>query len=103
MSDTPIHDMSRAVGALESSVKTLTATWARQDAQATEGRRLLHGKVDELRTQQAILTGQVAQQTQELAEVKPALKPGDYTLKMKIVDTVSKQSYTVEQSFKVSG
>lgn len=38
-----------------------------------------------------------------LAEVKPALKPGDYTLKMKIVDMVSKQSYTVEQSFKVSG
>lgn len=38
-----------------------------------------------------------------LAEVKPALKPGDYTLKMKIVDTVSKQSYTVEQSFKVKG
>jgi GWxTD domain-containing protein len=38
-----------------------------------------------------------------LAEVKPALKPGDYTLKMKIVDTVSKQSYTVEQSFKVGG
>jgi len=38
-----------------------------------------------------------------LAEVKPALKPGDYTLKMKIVDTVSKQSYTVEQAFKVGG
>ncbi len=38
-----------------------------------------------------------------LAEVKPALKPGDYLLKMKIVDTVTKQSYTVEQSFKVSG
>lgn len=38
-----------------------------------------------------------------MADVKPALKPGDYTLKMKIVDTVSKQSYTVEQSFRVSG
>ena len=38
-----------------------------------------------------------------MADVKPALKPGDYTLKMKIVDTVSKQSYTVEQSFKVTG
>jgi GWxTD domain-containing protein len=38
-----------------------------------------------------------------LAEVKPALKPGDYLLKMKIVDTVSKQSYTVEQAFKVGG
>ena len=29
--------------------------------------------------------------------------PGDYTLKMKIVDTVTKQSYTVEQSFKITG
>ena len=38
-----------------------------------------------------------------LAEVKPALKAGDYTLKMKIVDMVSKQSYTVEQTFKVGG
>jgi GWxTD domain-containing protein len=38
-----------------------------------------------------------------MVEVKPALKPGDYTLKMKIIDTISKQSYTVEQSFKISG
>jgi GWxTD domain-containing protein len=38
-----------------------------------------------------------------LNEVKPTLKPGDYLLKMKIIDTISKQSYTVEQSFKVSG
>lgn len=29
--------------------------------------------------------------------------PGDYTLKMKIVDTVTKQSYTVEQAFKITG
>lgn len=38
-----------------------------------------------------------------LGEMKPALKPGDYTLKMKIVDTVTKQSYTVEQPFKITG
>ncbi|MEA2165747.1 MAG: hypothetical protein QOK37_3874 [Thermoanaerobaculia bacterium] len=38
-----------------------------------------------------------------MADVKPALKPGNYTLRMKIVDTVTKQSYTVEQSFKISG
>ena len=31
------------------------------------------------------------------------VEPGDYTLKMKVVDTVSKQSYTIEQSFKISG
>jgi GWxTD domain-containing protein len=37
-----------------------------------------------------------------LGEMKPLLKPGDYTLKMKIVDTVTKQSYTVEQPFKLT-
>lgn len=31
------------------------------------------------------------------------LKPGDYTLKLHILDTVSKQSYDIEQSFKVVG
>jgi len=29
------------------------------------------------------------------------LKPGDYTLKVRVLDTVSKQSYDVEQAFKV--
>ena len=38
-----------------------------------------------------------------LGEMKPPLKPGDYTLKMKVVDTVTKQSYTVEQPFKITG
>lgn len=38
-----------------------------------------------------------------LGEMKPLLKAGDYTLKMKIVDTVTKQSYTVEQPFKITG
>jgi len=38
-----------------------------------------------------------------LSDVKPALKAGEYTLKMKIVDTVAKQSYTVEQTFRISG
>jgi len=38
-----------------------------------------------------------------LAEIKPALKAGDYSLKVKIIDSVTKQSYTLEQSFKISG
>jgi hypothetical protein len=37
-----------------------------------------------------------------LSEIKD-IAPGDYTLKMKIVDTVTKQSYTVEQAFKITG
>lgn len=38
-----------------------------------------------------------------LGEMKPALKPGDYVLRMKIVDSVTKQSYNVEQAFKITG
>jgi len=37
-----------------------------------------------------------------LGQVRPALTPGDYTLKMKIVDSISKQSYNLEQSFKIT-
>jgi GWxTD domain-containing protein len=37
-----------------------------------------------------------------LGQVRPALIPGDYTLKMKIVDSISKQSYDLEQSFKIT-
>jgi GWxTD domain-containing protein len=36
-------------------------------------------------------------------DINPPLKPGDYTLKLKIVDTVTKQSYTLEQAFKITG
>lgn len=38
-----------------------------------------------------------------LPQLSKPLDPGDYTLKMKIVDTVTKQSYTLEQAFKIAG
>jgi hypothetical protein len=37
-----------------------------------------------------------------LSQMAKPLPPGDYTLKMKIVDTVSKQSYNLEQKFKIT-
>ena len=37
-----------------------------------------------------------------LAQMSKPLPPGDYTLKMKIIDTISKQSYNLEQKFKIS-
>jgi GWxTD domain-containing protein len=37
-----------------------------------------------------------------LAQLRPALAPGDYVLKMKLVDSISKQSYDLEQSFKIT-
>jgi len=36
-----------------------------------------------------------------LAQMSTPLPAGDYTLKMKIVDTISKQSYNLEQKFKI--
>jgi GWxTD domain-containing protein len=38
-----------------------------------------------------------------LSKMSKPLPAGDYTLKMKIVDTVTKQSYTLEQGFKITG
>jgi GWxTD domain-containing protein len=38
-----------------------------------------------------------------LSKLSKPLPAGDYTLKMKIVDTVTKQSYTLEQGFKITG
>lgn len=36
-----------------------------------------------------------------LAQIKPALPAGDYKLKVKLIDTIAKQSYTLEQNFKI--
>lgn len=38
-----------------------------------------------------------------LEAIKNALTPGDYLLKVKIIDTVSKQTYNLEQAFKIAG
>jgi GWxTD domain-containing protein len=37
-----------------------------------------------------------------LAQMSKPLAPGEYTLKMKIVDTISKQSYNLEQKFRIT-
>lgn len=69
-----VHEMSRALGKVEAVVNALTETWQRQDDEATEGRRVLHQKMDEVREQQAVLTTKVQQQTEKLAEIEPAIK-----------------------------
>ena len=37
-----------------------------------------------------------------LAQMSKPLPPGDYTLKMKIIDTITKQSYNLEQKFTIA-
>lgn len=66
--------VAQALGNLKGTVDAMADQWRRQEQSASEGRRTLHGKVDDLAKQQASLASQVAQQTLELAEVKPAIK-----------------------------
>ena len=48
MVDREIYELKGEVGGLKASVDTLLKTWQQQDNQATEGRRRLYDKVDEL-------------------------------------------------------
>ena len=48
-----IVEMSRAIGALESTVKTLTTTWQSQEVSVAQGRRDLHRKFDGLASRSA--------------------------------------------------
>jgi GWxTD domain-containing protein len=38
----------------------------------------------------------------QFARMSKPLDPGDYTLKVKLIDTINKQTYTVSQSFKIT-
>jgi septal ring factor EnvC (AmiA/AmiB activator) len=68
------RETSRAIGSLESTVTHLTETWQKQDREATEGRRRMHQKIDELTSQQQALATTVKQQTDKIAEIEPAIK-----------------------------
>lgn len=68
-----IHEMSRAVGGLEATVKNLTDIWRHQDQEASEARRLLHAKFDTLMATVQGLSFRVDGLTAELAAVKPAV------------------------------
>lgn len=69
-----IHDMSRAVGALEGTVKNMADQWARQEEAATVGRRVLHEKLDEVKETQTKTTAGLQQLTEEFTILKPAIK-----------------------------
>lgn len=68
----------RALGSLEASVRHLTETWARQEANASEGRRALHTKFDEFKDrvvdELSIVTSRLNGIDTTLLEVKPAVK-----------------------------
>lgn len=80
-----LREMARAIGGLESTVKTLTTTWQNQENSASQGRRELHQKVDALRSDMSAkvdglrgdmvtMGGQVATAIKDIAEMKPVVQ-----------------------------
>ena len=64
--------MSRAIGALEPTVKTLTTTWQSQEVSASQGRRDLHQKFDGLALKVSELAGKVDTAVKDIGDMKPS-------------------------------
>jgi uncharacterized protein YoxC len=69
-----LREMSRTIGGLESTVKTLVTTWQSQDASASQGRRDLHQKFDAVRQEVSGLAAQVATVVKDIADIKPSVE-----------------------------
>jgi outer membrane murein-binding lipoprotein Lpp len=75
-----IHEVSRLIGGLESSVgslqksiESLNTTWGEREKSASEGRRVVHAKVDELRDDVTRLSAEVENVSKDLSAIKPAI------------------------------
>lgn len=69
-----LREMSRSIGGLESTVKTLVSTWQSQETLASQGRRDLHQKFDQLRTDVHNMATQVAGALTDIADLKPSVE-----------------------------
>lgn len=69
-----LREMSRSIGGLESTVKTMVTTWQSQEAVATQGRRDLHQKVDALRGELHDMGSTLAGAIRDIAAMKPSVE-----------------------------
>lgn len=68
-----LREMARQIGSLQSSVDTLTSTWQRQDADATEGRREMRCRVEVLTERVTAVASRVETMSAELIAIKPTV------------------------------
>ncbi len=68
-----LREMSRSIGGLESTVKTMVSTWQSQEASASQGRRDLHQKFDALADKVTGLAGKVDAAIRDITEIKPSV------------------------------
>lgn len=79
--DGDIHEVSRIIGGLQASVislqasiESLNTTWGDRERSASEGRRILHEKFDELRGDVMRLSAEVENVSKDLSsDIKPAI------------------------------
>lgn len=72
-----IIEFSSKIGGLLATVTNLNQNWERNDRDATEGRRVLHGKVDALVSEVGRLSARVDHMSGELAAIKPQVATFD--------------------------
>jgi outer membrane murein-binding lipoprotein Lpp len=69
-----LREMSRSIGGLESTVKTLVSTWQSQEASASQGRRDLHFKFDALSEKVSSLSAKVDTAIADITDIKPSVE-----------------------------
>lgn len=69
-----LHEMSGSIGGLKATIEMMTSVWKQQEEAAVRGRRLLHDKVDTLKTDVHGLTTEVNEMKKDVTDLKPAVK-----------------------------
>lgn len=69
-----LREMSRTIGGLESTVKTLVSTWQSQEATASQGRRDLHQKFEALAEKVGAMAAKVDTAIKDITEIRPSVE-----------------------------
>jgi outer membrane murein-binding lipoprotein Lpp len=73
MTNGVIHQVSAEIGGLKAAVEMMTTTWQAQEKSASEGRRSLHDKFEQVSRDVIRLTAEVENVSKDLAMIKPAI------------------------------
>lgn len=73
MTEGAIHQVSAEIGGLKAAVEMMTTTWQAQEKSATEGRRSLHDKIEQVSRDVIRLTAEVENVSKDLMVIKPAI------------------------------
>lgn len=68
-----LREMSRSIGGLESTVKTLVDTWRNQEQAAASARRVLHDRFESLQGEVHGFSAQLTGVLRDIAEMKPII------------------------------